>query len=560
MFASLRIPIEVVERSDCDPARVSSIQERLTESLGESLVKGTRRGEFEQRCYAALLRRIYHNLTAAASHLDPKAVAAHIKSIDHFAGVYVSERDRVKLFVDLLCAALPAAGEDWREYEPLLELGLFAEEPGQAAKLLEVFEATDDVELKTQLARMLTPYLDAEFEESIALEEVPERVRKALGDSGAAEAITRDDCLKTFRDEAQAALRAAEAPGVDKTTLLEQTAQLARLATQGMALSHNDLATFEEARSDPMIDEQRPSPEAGSSSPIIPANANAHVQVLVDRISRTNKLDQRLSALEMLAGMAPTISDIHPDVAEKLASYYISSRNENEHRQRMLHLSAMKDWNNLRIAIAHEIGTKTGYDFQLEEIVNEYIGERFEAPTDAHWTKRARARLLRDALQYFSEAADEAPDAAAVTLTGLEATVKQQLFMQANLVGVDAKDLKMDATPAEILRAITFAQATALKEKVSEPAQVKSLGEIPYRVAAIDYLTSDDFERTVRLDRVWLELLGIQLDNELRSRDASQQVSDLLQRDLEASGLLEQLRNSQAALVRMWLIRLERTS
>jgi len=32
----------------------------------------------------------------------------------------------------------------------------------------------------------------------------------------------------------------------------------------------------------------------------------------------------------------------------------------------------------------------------------------------------------------------------------------------------------------------------------------------------------------------------------------------LLRRDLETKGLLEQLRNSQAAIVRMWLLRLER--
>ena len=34
-----------------------------------------------------------------------------------------------------------------------------------------------------------------------------------------------------------------------------------------------------------------------------------------------------------------------------------------------------------------------GYDFQLESVVNQMLGEEFKADTNTRWPKRARARI-----------------------------------------------------------------------------------------------------------------------------------------------------------------------
>ena len=126
---------------------------------------------------------------------------------------------------------------------------------------------------------------------------------------------------------------------------------------------------------------------------------------------------------------------------------------------------------------------------------------------------------------------------------------------QAELLGAPLPAEAM-TTPSAPLKAIIQQVATQMGKGSLAPEEQRALSNLDAELQAIAYLAANDIQQTALLDRLWLRMLGIAVAQKQSDRraEAGRLVEDLLAADRRAGNVLVQLRDGQAALVRMWLL------
>jgi hypothetical protein len=554
MFAAARMLAAMIDRVPKHSTRAHHVAVQLSEKLGEGIAPGANSEETESRCFAPLLRRIYRNLARGTGRLSPALVATHARRLELYAARYLSRREYDTLAADLLRQALPAAGTSWRVYDDLLESSLTSRDPLHALKLVDALEKADDEDLQRYLSAILAERAGITAGEG-TVEDLTRRMRSALG-APSTPTANRNECLTSFREAANTALR--ESVASDQQQLVEQIARLANLNTQGFALLRDDLATYEQrSRPDTGLALGDRLPASGGRE-ISPAEIEQRVQPYTTKLRLANSMRDRIAALDILAGMATTIPDVHPAHAEDLANYLLSRRNVAEHRERMVRLNGLKRWNNLHIGLAHAAGQLKVYEEQAEEVLVKLLEEPLGIPATAtDWGVQVRQHLLAQALQLLATAGSDS--SAPQPLNTLQFRLREEWQAQARLARVPAAELAGPAPASQLLRSCLLTQAADRKSQAGiSPETVRSLADIPHRVVALEYSARNDLERTVLLDRLWLEVLAQTHDDSSAGKEGQQLVQDVLREDLAAADLLHQLRISQAGHVRLWLLRLKK--
>jgi hypothetical protein len=122
---------------------------------------------------------------------------------------------------------------------------------------------------------------------------------------------------------------------------------------------------------------------------------------------------------------------------------------------------------------------------------------------------------------------------------------------------LDAPSDAVAASPTAILPAMIEQLGSRLSGKAKNAADQAFLARLPHELTVAEFLGNDDLRRLALLERIWLRLLAIETA-QLRSdqADKAQEILDRLdEADRRAADVLIQLRDGQAALVKMWLLR-----
>jgi hypothetical protein len=97
-------------------------------------------------------------------------------------------------------------------------------------------------------------------------------------------------------------------------------------------------------------------------------------------------------------------------------------------------------------------------------------------------------------------------------------------------------------------------QLAAAKLAQSQQAE---LANVPHELTAMDFLSgTNDVQRLVGLQRIWLRLLSIQASrrDETRAAEVREVISELQRKDRQAKHVLSQLRDGEVAALKMWLL------
>ena len=523
--------------------------------LGRALDPQLSAAELETTCTVALADQLYQLLGQQIAVQPARLRELHL-AVSSAAAAHLSAAENDRLTTEFLFSVLAEAPARWRDFEPLLQQTIASPNALIVARMLKAFEHTSDADLQAFMAELLLNRADVTLE-TRAVADVAREVRKALGMS---EAATPDERVSRFVAEAEQALAAPRVAGSDDEALLVELLRFAQLATLGCAVSKGPAGdvVFDTLAAKDVAESLKPldAPAAATESPP-PIDATL-LRQLDDRLrviaSPRNAASSRITAVEGLATVVDRVADLTPAQANKLATYLLSKKRSAEQTALLVPLAALKPWKQLRLAVADQLD-ETMEPGPIEDIASALLGHAYKVENSAAWQEPLRVALLQSVLTDVRTSSPVEPTPSSTRYDQAAQTMCDFYKSQAELLGAPLPAEAM-TTPSAPLKAIIQQVATQMGKGSLAPEEQRALSNLDAELQAIAYLAANDIQQTALLDRLWLRMLGIAVAQKQSDRraEAGRLVEDLLAADRRAGNVLVQLRDGQAALVRMWLL------
>ena len=184
----------------------------------------------ERQCVEALAGRYYEGLCRGVDQ-DPALIVAAYRALSAAMAPPPASDSLNRLDLDLLVALLPAAPDQWREFEPALRRAAASADTAAAIMLLSLYRDVSDAPFRAVLAELLRKRLGAAAD-SLSETEVIAAVRDSLG------VTARERQLKDWAelaDESETILRQAREESTAPDRVLRQAIHLAGLGTLACA-------------------------------------------------------------------------------------------------------------------------------------------------------------------------------------------------------------------------------------------------------------------------------------------------------------------------------------
>jgi hypothetical protein len=211
-------------------------------------------------------------------------------------------------------------------------------------------------------------------------------------------------------------------------------------------------------------------------------------------------------------------------------------------------------WKHLRLALADQIEKVKPRREQLQGLLNKVLPRLVTLEVGDAGYETARIELLRSVLDDLADAAGGAVETFSAYNNASE-VLARQYATQSQLLGIASPDAATAGHPGMALKQLVAQFAPRLRGEMSAP-QRERLEQLSQRLTAIEYVAANDLQLTVLLQREWgflLSLLVAERHAERRSQAASV-LEDLAKNDRRAEHIMVQLRDGEAALLRLWLL------
>jgi hypothetical protein len=464
--------------------------------------------------------------------------------------------------LDLLTAALPTAGDSWREYEPLLLQTVHSDDPLIVLELVDVMDRIQDPDLQEELAAQLLVRV-GQHPLGVTPAEAASRVRDALG---ASLPVSGEQRWRRLREMAEPLL----APIGDAATtdsLLQQTVDAGRIATLAAALASGEAGT---AAFDALLEQGdfrlvAPTLEEEDEDEAGPVELTAR-QERYERQAREfaryfsnsrSRSTQRIVMLRNLSALASHFPELPMQSAIQLAAYLLSAKSDEEHQQLLELVPAVARWKNVRLALADAV-LETGLQQErAQRIVYQAMrNANLLQEVTGDWKRDAYEALLRDVLdQLPNPAPDSGPS---LTLYDDACEYLRDFYqVQAHLSGVPVEAYAGASSPSQLLRLMietTAAQRNATAG--NDPAQAW-LRTLPHRLIACEHAAAEnDLLRTLVLQRTWIRMVAFDLSRRMPQKAAAidEYVAALQPLDRNADSVIQQLAEGERTLLQMWLL------
>jgi hypothetical protein len=552
-FAAVDLAVAAATREGISDTRADEMRRGLGQALGFT-PDPTWRAEELGRESAAALVRLYYRVAVAAAPAHPNAVQPMHDFLSAEADRHLDPTAVARLDAEFLRTLLPVDESVWRQYqEPILRV-VAAEDPNVVLLGVDLLEEVRDESLRFYLAMGLLRRIGL-APQSQSPEQVASAVRQEFGAS-ARSTRTAEDGWRDFSGEAEELLGRLSPTTAPSLSLLEETANLARLSAMGCALAKGELgrASFEQIKEMAAIDLEQRSGDSSSSS--LPESSTARSRMVsrhIDSLSRATHPVQRIGYLKAIAESSSQIQEIEPQEGEVIAKYLLSPMGDEEREALAGIVPRVGRWKMVRLAAADLIAATPVREDLVQEVVARMLGEEPEEAGQVNWRERARLKLMRSVLtggivgSSFGHPFDTA-----------QQVILSMYQMQARAEGVSASSSSGAASPTEVLPAMIEQLASRLAAKTRSNEDREFLERIPHELAVAEYLGENDLRRLALLERIWLRLVAMDVVHARsdRAEDVQKIVEQLSQSDQGAKDVFHQLRDGQAALVRLWLLRM----
>jgi hypothetical protein len=229
-----------------------------------------------------------------------------------------------------------------------------------------------------------------------------------------------------------------------------------------------------------------------------------------------------------------------------------------EHQERLARLDGLGRWSNLLIAVGHAVSEQRTYDEQIDDVAGRLleVSPPGEPAANVHWGSLLRGKLLARAWEQVAAAGTGG--GARDPVDRLQQRLQDEWLAQARLAGTADSDLPADMATSQLVAVRITSFVPTIRGRPEAAELSGELAQLPHQMAAYQFAADGDLERTVLLDRLWLQLLAWDHDLLFRDSAGAETVAEVTKHDAAARHLLDQLRLSQAAQLRMWYLKLKR--
>lgn len=542
--------VAAATRPDAPSGRTAEMRQSLGKALGISIDPAWDKSELRQQTFAALTRLLYRVVTEGATKggatLQPLYAYVAAESTR-----YLDQETADRLDARFLDALFAHDESTWRQYqEPILRV-VNSNDPTTVLQAVELLERASDIGLRGYLAAGLARRL-GKTSTTESVEDIIALVRKEFG-VAATPSAQQDDGWQRLRREADEVLNSLAGASAESRELFEETVKLTKLAAMGALLAQGEFgsAAWQQLVSiEPVALEPRPAEtdELERSGDALTMARSRLVRRYIEGLARATHPVQRVGYLRGVAENAAHVRELEPQDAQVLARYLLSPKTEEEREAISEYIPQVGRWKTVRLALADTLSDAQVRQELVEEVVSQVLESASKLGGGENWKQQLRLALMRSVLDGAVSAPDVHPyDVAQSTILAVYQT-------QAKAMGVRlATDVETVSVPA-VLRALIEARAARLLSKASNEEDRQFLARLPHELIVAEYLGDNDLRRQALLERVWLRILAmdVSLTRSERADTAKEIVEQLKRQDRAADDVLTQLRNGQAALVRLW--------
>lgn len=553
-FLATKAVVSMVTQA-ADERQVEASTE-LGRAIGRTIDPGLDPPTLQQHAYEGVAERLYRLLIALAKSEPTRVASAHAVVAEQTAA-YLDSAKLEKLNTDFLVVVLSGANPAWRPYEALIRQTVASKSAINVVRMLEVYEKTTDSELQSLLAESLIARIGT-VPESREVAAVASAVRKSLG-------VAVDDIdnkrLSRFVIGANSLLGEPRADIKDPEALLAEIVSLAYHSTLGCAVAQGSSgnATFDTlAEQDPaaFLTPDKPSePRVRDEPKMLEPTA---IRMLNDRLKmllnpRTSPVT-KFGFIESIAGLTDRVDDLAPDQAAALATYLLGKKRVEEHRAILPHIEELGKWKHVRMAVADQLEEVGINREQLQEIISKLLRREYTIANGDVGREALRVELLQTALADAKK--EDVGDQDRFQIYNDAAQALYDFYTSQAILLRTTEWPEEPVTPTVVARAMLDSRASELLEAKLSADNKMQVQQVHVDLRSIDYLATNDLQKLVMLNRIWLRLLAIEFSvkQPSRSTEGNTIVERLASQDRDAKHVLIQLRDGQEAILRMWLL------
>ena len=553
-FWAVRTALTALALESLSAARADDLARAIGQKVGATIDGTLDAPNLQRQCLAALCHHLYRVIIASAA--SQPLVAGPIYSAVTRKAVHCLEANVLeKLHVDFLAIVLPEVGEAWREYEYLIQKAINSADPLVVLKLVELYEEVTDASLRDFLAGRLLRRAGV-FPGSLSVDEVAQRVREALG---AKHVVSGRHRWKQLAEHAGDLLDDRDVSAENTDQFLQQVVNLSHAATMTCSLAQGEMgyASYDELRQDGPMKlatssvSRAKSPRRGKSNPTSASQRQSILRYIHYLTDPRRQPSHRPVYLRGIASFAAHVADLDPEPAELLARYLLKVKSDAEHQIILEHAETVTRWKYVRLALADQVLETPLYKERIQELMSRVLRKELQLADDEDWKQRFHKELLRDVIDDLSLADKPIGDKGQIYDDASD-SLRDLYRTQARLLGVAPSAYDSAQTPSQLLRHIIETYAAKLKGGSSSSDARQFLADLPHHFDAIEYLSENDLHRTALLQRLWLRMLSLGM-----AHDHAEQANALVDKRESAnstSGVLAQLRDTEKAILQMWLL------
>lgn len=551
-YFALGLLVDVSQQRELATVRREQIVRQLEQRLGVVTVPSA---DLAAVFADELARNQYGALRQLAEKDPAQAMTAH-QSLQRVVQANVNRTLANNLDGDALLAILPLAPHDLNLYRGVLDEQISQRNLAVLLRLIELLESGKTSgqvarELQFLLSRTINVNVDGMDATDAAIV-----MRGAL--AGLAGQGDVGEMARFFVGQAhQIDLNESEFGSPDEW--LNDAVDLSRISALGASAAQKESGRrlFQSLSSDV------PEPIRASK----PTVRRAPTQDRLDRIreafrqlSRANDPRRRVMAYDNLAAIVAGSDDLDYYHAERLVDYLLTKKLADEHEAVVRRVSDFRASAMLRLALSDHLDETVMPLSELQRLAGEIVGRAVILNDKLTWKEDLRRILLSDAVPLLQAEANPAgEDVSGDVLEQAAAGLLDYYRIQAEIAGVPYEQRMALRTPSEALEALIRLETDQLTSARLSPELQTQLDDVTLRARVVSLVARNDLAKTVALQRIWLELSAIAaVQAQPNSRLATDQlIAHLRQVDQGSHNIFQQLRNGEAALVRMQLIRME---
>lgn len=233
--------------------------------------------------------------------------------------------------------------------------------------------------------------------------------------------------------------------------------------------------------------------------------------------------------------------------AQAIARYLLAKKTKTEMEDVLAKVAPAGKSRALLLALADRVDQTDAEQKTSEAIVGALVGQPPSAGKDDHWSLRCRKLLLLAALNLADKQKNAATQAAD--------SIRTQYAEQGILLGMGAAEFKKLTRPAQVMERVIKHLAEKAGKQSPAPEQKEYLDQLPRHLLAAEFVAQDDLEQTVMLQRIWLKVLAIHLEQQAPER--AKEMRELQQEPSDTdrtANVLEQLRGGEERILRLWVL------